>query len=268
MAINFSQVKAISIPEGDVKQVSLNGTVLWKKQKITLYRQLEYIFTDGANSSNGNRIDTGLKPELSKFYFTQFKMASNPTNTNNHIMSCSGDNISGRGKMRWISYFNKSNSHFYYRVGRDGVSDTQCSLAFNIDHKYEARHRTYDVSYMHWESFKDLDTGQDVGNFWDTNTNVYTYTPANMPNICLMGYVYDNNSVYASNHAKGYLYRFYRRNGDDNAPIDVDMYPAQRKSDNQVGMYDVVNHTFIAMTGVQTSASVGPTVAENPEGWD
>ena len=32
MAINFSQVKAISIPEGDVKQVSLNGTVLWKKQ--------------------------------------------------------------------------------------------------------------------------------------------------------------------------------------------------------------------------------------------
>ena len=32
MAIDFSQVKAISIPEGDVKQVSLNGIVLWKKQ--------------------------------------------------------------------------------------------------------------------------------------------------------------------------------------------------------------------------------------------
>ena len=30
MAIDFSQVKSISIPEGDVKQVSLNGTILWK----------------------------------------------------------------------------------------------------------------------------------------------------------------------------------------------------------------------------------------------
>lgn len=45
MAIDFSQVKAISIPSGDVKQVSIGGVVVWKKPVSTCtisYRKAVY----------------------------------------------------------------------------------------------------------------------------------------------------------------------------------------------------------------------------------
>ena len=263
MAI-YNGSQKINMP--GIAKVYVGSTLVYQKQTPTLYRKLEYLHTNGTN----NYIDTGIKPVINRNNYCQFKYDTTQTGTNNHhIMSCSGDNISGRGRMRWISYFNPSNSHFYYRVGRDGVTDTQCSLAFNSAHKYEARHKVYDVStgYRHWESFMDLDTGQDVGYYFNTNTNVYTYTPANMPNIALMAYAYDNQLYYNNNFMKGYLYRYYRREGSDTAPIDVDMYPAQRKSDNVVGMYETLTNTFIPMGGTQDSSSAGPVVDENPEGW-
>lgn len=47
--MDWSQVTALTIPEGSVKQVSVNGVVLWKKG---LYTKLEYIESTGTQYIN------------------------------------------------------------------------------------------------------------------------------------------------------------------------------------------------------------------------
>ena len=54
--MDWSQVTALTIPEGNVKQVSVNGVVLWKKAPSPSdYTQLEYIESTGTQ-----RIDTNI----------------------------------------------------------------------------------------------------------------------------------------------------------------------------------------------------------------
>lgn len=48
MAINFSQVKKITIPEGSVKKITdSTGTVLWANGTAFPYRRLQYIESNG-----------------------------------------------------------------------------------------------------------------------------------------------------------------------------------------------------------------------------
>ena len=45
--MDFSKVEEISIKEGDVKQVAVNGAILWKKYLLPVgYTKLEYIQND------------------------------------------------------------------------------------------------------------------------------------------------------------------------------------------------------------------------------
>ena len=54
--MDWSQVTSLTIPEGSVKQVSVNGVVLWKKgPSPSDYTQLEYIESTGTQW-----IDTGI----------------------------------------------------------------------------------------------------------------------------------------------------------------------------------------------------------------
>ena len=52
---DFSNVKSITIPEGNVKSISFNGATLWKKQE-----QEEYIFTEYLQFNKDKRFDTGI----------------------------------------------------------------------------------------------------------------------------------------------------------------------------------------------------------------
>ena len=54
--MDWSQVTALTIPEGNVKQISVNGVVIWKKgSPLSDYTQLEYIESTGTQW-----IDTGI----------------------------------------------------------------------------------------------------------------------------------------------------------------------------------------------------------------
>ena len=53
MAIDFSQVKEITIPEGSVKQIAdSSGTIIWRSKSAFPYRRLEYIKFSGAEYIN------------------------------------------------------------------------------------------------------------------------------------------------------------------------------------------------------------------------
>ena len=57
--MDWSQVTALTIPEGNVEQVSANGVVLWRKSLLPSgYTQLEYIESTGTQD-----IDTGILHE-------------------------------------------------------------------------------------------------------------------------------------------------------------------------------------------------------------
>ena len=60
--MDWSQVTALTIPEGSVKQVSANGVVLWKKAPSQTF--VEYIEFDG-----NSRIDTGFKQQTCRIEF-------------------------------------------------------------------------------------------------------------------------------------------------------------------------------------------------------
>lgn len=58
--MNWSQVTALTIPEGSVKQISVNGVVIWKKVlSPNEYTQLEYIQND-----SDSYIKTGVHKEI------------------------------------------------------------------------------------------------------------------------------------------------------------------------------------------------------------
>ena len=53
MAIDFSKVKTITIPEGSVKKIiDSTGAVLWGSETAFPYRRLEYIKFSGAEYIN------------------------------------------------------------------------------------------------------------------------------------------------------------------------------------------------------------------------
>jgi hypothetical protein len=45
--INFSTIKEITIPEGNVKSIMVDGIILWQKQEAKYKRELEYIESTG-----------------------------------------------------------------------------------------------------------------------------------------------------------------------------------------------------------------------------
>ena len=54
--MDWTQVTDLTIPEGNVKQISVNGVVIWKKgSPLSDYTQLEYIESTGTQW-----IDTGI----------------------------------------------------------------------------------------------------------------------------------------------------------------------------------------------------------------
>ena len=54
MAINFSQVKAITIPEGSVKKITdSNGNILWKENLVGWHTVFEGNFSETINRNSG-----------------------------------------------------------------------------------------------------------------------------------------------------------------------------------------------------------------------
>ena len=60
MAIDFSQVKTITIPEGSVTKITdPNGNILWQEEPLVLYEG--YYLTSHSAAKDTNYIDLGIK---------------------------------------------------------------------------------------------------------------------------------------------------------------------------------------------------------------
>ena len=83
--MDWSQVTALTIPEGSVKQVSVNGVVLWKKSLLP--RFVEYIHFDGNSWVDIDYTPSNNTRVVGKFSFTQW----HPTPGANYVFGVFGE---------------------------------------------------------------------------------------------------------------------------------------------------------------------------------
>ena len=209
--MDWSQVTALTIPEGSVKQVSANGVILWKKGLLPSgYIQLEYIESTGTQW-----IDTGIATTNNDLGFMLeampltsadvYPIGSRATDGGTRFFGVRSvsSNSFGYG---WLSYSTATASQSYVNV--------RTTMSLN------------------WLNSKKATIGDD-------SNDLATANIANGRNITLFG-------INGQLLWKGRIYRAQISEGNE---IIANFIPVMRNSDSKVGMYDTVIGQFFTNAG-------------------
>ena len=249
MSINFAQVKAITIPEGNVKSIASGSTILWKKAvapQHTTYRLLDYI-----KFSGNEYILTDHRPTNNRYYYLTFDLAT--WSNDKFIFAANGDPTTD-GAMRFT--LRTSASRLQSRYGRNSSGNTNVGpSSLTADTQYQLRFRCFEDFRLY--SAIANSSGTVLGYY---NHDAVTFNPANMNYLAIMGYNLGSSVV---SFSQGKVYRYYYRIGDAAGELGCNAYPVQRKSDGVCGLYDTITNTFYPMQGTAiTYQAAGNTVTE------
>lgn len=209
--MDWSQVTALTIPEGNVKQVSVNGVVLWRKGLLPSgYTQLEYIESTGTQW-----IDTGIATTNNNLGFMLEAMPL--TNADVYPM---GSRAIG-GDIRFFGVRSQTSTIFSY--GWSIWTTAPASQSYvNV--------RT--TMSLNWLNSKKVTIGNDSNDL--TTVNI-----ANGRNITLFGI----------NGQLLWTGRIYRAQISEGNEIIANFIPVMRNSDSKVGMYDTATGQFFTNAG-------------------
>lgn len=209
--MDWSQVTALTIPEGNVKQVSANGVILWKKGLLPSgYTQLEYIESTGTQY-----IDTGIATTNNNLGFMLEAMPL--TNADVYPMGSRATD----GGTRFFGVRSQTSTTFSY--GWLSYSTAPASQSYvNV--------RT--TMSLNWLNSKKVTIGND-------SNNLATVDIANGRNITLFGI----------NGQLLWTGRIYRAQISEGNEIIANFIPVMRNSDSKVGMYDTVTRQFLTNAG-------------------
>lgn len=280
MAVDFAKVKAITIPEGTVKSISINGTTVWNDTDWKPYRKLQYIYCNGTTG-----IDLGYKPGsdgnqgvlTAKIALTKTNK-SNPTSSYFFVMGAiQADSGSTKGSNFYqYATINLSDdsttvaNHFLGKESTTRYPGSSSNNAYNTTitkgTQYRFRLRGTTTSSM-YANIQDASGSNISGTNQDYTSE--TYSPSYFSNVWLMKFPGLNSSLSthrAQDNAIGRIYAVTKQVGAANTAYQNQWYPAQRKSDNVCGLYDQVNDVFYPLSGsgtAITTTAAGPTVQEN-----
>ena len=209
--MDWSQVTALTIPEGSVKQVSVNGVVLWKKgSSPSDYTQLEYIESTGTQW-----IDTGIATTNNNLGFMLEAMPL--TSADVYPMGSRATD----GGTRFFGVRSRASTIFSY--GWSFYSTATASQSYvNV--------RT--TMSLNWLNSKKATIGDDSNDL--TTANI-----ANGRNITLFG-------INGQLLWKGRIYRAQISEGNE---IIANFIPVMRNSDSKVCMRDTVTGQFFTNAG-------------------
>lgn len=209
--MDWSQITALTIPEGSVKQVSVNGVILWKKgSSLSDYTQLEYIESTGAQW-----IDTGIATTNNDLGFMLEAMPL----TNDDVYPMGSRAINGGTRFFGV----RSNSSNTFSYGwMTYITATASQSYVNV--------RT--TMSLNWLNSKKVTIGDD-------SNDLATVNIANGINITLFGI----------NGQLLWTGRIYRAQISEGNKIIADLIPVMRNSDGKVGMYDTVRRQFFTNAG-------------------
>lgn len=220
--MDWSQVTALTIPEGNVVKVSVGNSILWEKKKLLPfgYTQLDYIESTGTQY-----IDTGFTFDTStKVHFVFEKTGANVGNTSSGRGTMIFGSNNGGGEVL-ICY---GNSHYVRTqsgfVGYTPALNTKIDVV--IDYTKGATSLTID----------------------GVSKGTSTATASNYKRVLLFAGVggADSADNSATVFMKQKMYAFEMWNGED---LIQKLIPAMRISDSEVGMYDTVTNTFFTNVG-------------------
>ena len=209
--MDWSQVTALTIPEGNVEQVSVNGVVLWRKSlSPSDYTQLEYIESTGTQW-----IDTGIATSNNDLGFMLEAMPL--TSADVYPMGSRATN----GGTRFFGVRSQSSDTFSY--GWSGYLRATASQSYvNV--------RT--TMSLNWLNSKKVTIGDD-------SNDLATVNIANGRNITLFGV----------NGQLLWTGRIYRAQISEGNEIIANFIPVMRNSDSKVGMRDTVTGQFFTNAG-------------------
>ena len=241
MAIDFSQVKTITIPEGSVKKITdSNGAVLWANKTAFPYRRLQYIKFSGAEY-----VDTNVTLPAGNSY-KRFDLAINWQDASNWGVNGFDSDTSNR--------FNIGvNGSGHSRYGSGSTNTWADSDGYNI-----SLNTKYDLVLLASKGSTNLAFLQNGINIWTSPTRSTTFNSAT-------GNIYIGAALYkgeAKNFNKELIYGAVLRVNNVSGVI-FNGVPVQRKSDGVCGLYDTVSGIFRPMQGTTiTDAAAGPIVDE------
>lgn len=248
--INFGQVKDITIPEGSVLKITdSNGTILWQKSSNP-YRRLEYIeSTDNLNGKYFIQLGFGVsfKDETRLGIDYQLTNATFNQSTGQYYGGMlSSSNLDTRviytdnWTSKLVSYWNGTSKK--YDMTSSGWNTNRHNLILRRGSNTLSRSQLYCAL--------DGGTATQIGVTSDTATYLSLFNQKYDGSAhSILAKLYECSIYHEYNSVKTYHHR---------------LIPCQRKSDNVVGLYDVVDQVFYANNGSGTFTP-GPVVDDD---WD
>ena len=218
--MDWSQVTALTIPEGNVEQVSVNGVVLWRKSLLPSgYTQLEYIESTGTqyidtgivNWNNTLEYEIKLSIEQQSGIKTYFGNYDGWSTSKNNV-----PNIS-----TWTNYKIASN----FRAGYDSNSGTDIGISNGQIGTISLKGNT-----INWSEGSSLSF--DRGYDFTVPTSIFLFAQ------------HSENNVTELATTKIYYAKFWL-----NGELVRNFIPVMRNSDGKVGMYDTVTRQFFTNAG-------------------
>ena len=244
MAIDFSKVKKITIPEGSVTKITdSTGAVLWVNEAAFPYRRLQYVKFSGAEY-----VDTNVTLPEGNIY-KRFDLAINWQDASNWGVNGFDSDTNNR--------FNIGvNGSGHSRYGSGSTNTWKDSDGYNI-----SLNTKYDLILLASGGSTNLAVLQNGINIWTSPTRSITFNSAT-GNIYIGAALYNGK---VGSFTKELIYEAVLRANNVSGVI-FNGVPVQRKSDGVCGLYDTVSGIFRPMQGTTiTDAAAGPVIDEY---WD
>lgn len=222
MTIDWSTVKAVTIPEGEVKQIAINGTVVWEKSALpSEYQAVEYIGNTGTQY-----IKTGYTPTPS--YNTRIDMQYMFTATQ------AGDKMlfGSRGGSSSITYQCQAYSGAQWYCGGG---------------YYQFRNVLRNVGTALNTKYTFLINGNTMTINGSSASQNQTRTTGSALELYIFAWNSNGKAEYINSGARIYQLKF-----TVNGIVEADFVPCYRKSDNVAGMYDLIGKRFLTNAGTGT----------------
>lgn len=221
--IDFTDIAALTIPEGEVKKITYNNTVLWEKVMSSRlpseYQEVEWISDNATNAY----IDLGFafdKGAVIKLHYINY-------NTSGYFFGAAENS----GKLRCMITQNSATGGVIYGSnGSNYISTTFSSSDSEMDLVF-----TIKKGMLKCE---DLLSGT-VSSELKTQGE-YTMTS----NLLLFAQNYNGSPRTAGKYT---VKAFQYYDNDDN--LICDLVPCYRKSDGVIGVYDIVRKIFLTNAG-------------------
>ncbi len=224
--MDFSTVKAVTIPEGNTIKIESDGVVLWSAGRLpVIYQEVGYIKAEsgvGAYIDLGFAFDTKAKIEIS-LYMSDTDTTAYPfgaTENSGNLRCCLSSPYPSAGK---FYFYGSTGSHF------DGISTVNSIIGAFNEYVF-----TLEPGKLHGINNT---TGSE-----GLLTTQGEYTMVNHLYLFAQNY---NGSPRFGEARQIRDFRYY----DKNDELICDLVPCYRKSDGVIGMYDVARKVFLTNIG-------------------